>query len=359
MKLEGRQRADTTTLVKGTMTWAKNIFAIAVGVVGVLAGGTVPVTFAQTSIVASFNVEAVVSVEVFDSGTANATFKSVGLVSFSCSNGSWQINHTLQSMEDVKHPSEKTPAGTVVNCKPIPDGIRYYYVFPSKSQETNDSNEKALGSAIAEPFFHPPPHQPELLASWLCYCPNPQLPIIDSKQKIMRRFIHDDLVNDPNNSGKYSASYLKSGQAFLSDLTISNDGTTWIHDDGSNCVTKFDPPFDRGFMELSYKVSAVTNYNGMVFPQQATLSYYLPKINAKNGRDVYLFRLVRINTQRIGRGVSAIPSVPARLYAQDKRFLNLKPGVIVGYFVKNDEWVPVRSPEMKAISKVFDNPERH
>jgi hypothetical protein len=189
--------------------------------------------------------------------TSNRFCTTQASFSFFSSNDWWQVALTNFSMP-ANYQSQ--------DCMRVPGGVRCYTAF---------SNSTNSPLATAAPITFPPPGLAGgLFEVWLGLCPNPQLPVLEATR--MHRFLTVpsapfDLFKDPVNQGSYQASYLEPGHAFLSQLTITNDGLSIIWNPETNEVRRFSPPFDNGFGEFEYRVLELTNLHGVAFPLKATV----------------------------------------------------------------------------------------
>ena len=256
------------------------------------------------------------------------------------SNGWWQIECTFASPERV--------AGKVENCRRISDGVRYGTSVPQEFRGTTDK-VWPTAKALAIPF--PPPPRVELFVTWLALCPDPELPVIDSKR--IRRLNLPQLLDHPKNIGTFSSRMLESGGSFLSELIVTNNGILF----GPNeTPTQYPGPFADGFVETTFEATERTNVWGISFPLHATLSRFSPRLGGKNREDLRLGAITRLDVTKIGgldteelRGHAA----PTLVVALDRRAPKLPDGITVNHIVTNDEWLPAKDPRMKALVAAY------
>jgi len=106
-----------------------------------------------------------------------ADLRHRGQVTFTYSNPGWEIN--LDFVGAAGSP------GLSVNCRRIPDGVRYFTQSAQASETTNQA--APLTAAFALPIGYPPPEQLGAVALLAEPLPGPELPTLDSGR--MRRFL--------------------------------------------------------------------------------------------------------------------------------------------------------------------------
>jgi hypothetical protein len=306
---------------------------------GILNGGAMP----------AFNVEGMVSLEQYVEGTREPVARMEGKFLFTYSDSVWEIQISSRKADGV---NTRTNAFSmsVLNCKRIPEGIRYYVtystnllvnpVYPAK-KETHG----VLATAESVPF--PPPEYPELLLCWLSLCPDPPLPVIDKTR--IRRLLSLAHFTSPENTGTYSREFLGSDQIFLSNLNITNNGVIFY---GKNEMLKPEPPFERGFKELAYETVGITNINGISFPVESVLRQYTLINDATNCEAIYPCLVTRLKVERIDIG--SVPSIPQppMLIAEDHRPPNLPSRPALNYMVSNDTWVSVTNDKIAVLASL-------
>jgi hypothetical protein len=297
-----------------------------------------------------FIAEGSISSEVLTSD-ATPLFQDEGNFLFSYSNGVWEIQISPKStdLENITGIDPKKFQKTVINCKRIPDGIRYFM-----TRAGVDINQVANSSpqGIAEPIPLPPPEEIGLLTCWFSLCPDPDLPILNSTQA--RRFLSVNLFKSEKNVGAYSRTYLGSQHLFLSTFNITNDGNVFISE---TKMLKLGPPFDTGFKELSYNVVETTNFNGFLFPLETVFYQLAPRMkNAKTRDDVYPNAVGRLKVEKIDFDSVANEKIgfirPREMVATDHRSPNLPDGVSAPYLIKNDQWSPITNSEVALIANL-------
>ena len=232
-----------------------------------------------------FTAEGFVSAEVRHPSDTNYFFKTDGTFLFLYSNGIWQIQFTYQhSYHPDSIPSRKK-MGTVIDCKRIPDGIREIITPPD-----NTNNPSATTSSSSFPSMA----QQELFLPWLSLCPNPELPMVSSN--LIHFDFRREMLSNPKNEGRFSIGYIEPGKQFLSELTVTNNGAM-IQYDGN--VVELPAPYNNGYIQFSYRVLAVTNYNGVTFPLNVVLYQFAPSPTGNSSDDIYPAVVSTLNVSRI------------------------------------------------------------
>ena len=295
-----------------------------------------------------FTVYAKLKIESFGFTATNRVFSSEGQVVFCFSSNSWLIEFTQTGGGFANTNMEFTPIGTVFSCKSIPDGVRSYVKFPERFAKKTAGGSEVFDTATAIPLFFPPLEQLELFVPWLSYCPSPELPLVSSNH--IRRLLTTAMLDRQDNVGTYSLKYVEPGNYFLSELIITNDGYL-VKSDGSKFLAS--PPFEKGFVEFSFKVIAETNFSGIQFPLHTVLRQFMPKPAAKNSNEIYPFSISELHVERITRGYRHSTNLPAKLVALDTRHKGLRDTVTVNYFVTNDQWTAISEPSQQNLRSFF------
>jgi hypothetical protein len=288
----------------------------------------------QTNVpIFSFVADGDITVDRYGHSDLAPIIHTEGKFTFTYSNSVWEIQVYSQK-GNVPGIDQAKFSNTVIYCKRIQDGIRYYVT------SATNGNKSALPVAQAVPIAFPPPDQNSLFACWLTLCPNPELPIVDLKS--IRRFLSTELFKNTNNIGKYFASYLDAGP-FLSTLSITNNGVEFISETE---ILKQDVPFKDGYLEFAYQVLATTNINGLTLPIESVTYEYSTKEKATKNTDVYPVLVFKLKIQKITPTTEVLFSEPKQLVAMDRRPGDLPNGKSVNYVVKNDKWAATNDRQL-------------
>ncbi len=277
---------------------------------------------------------------------AEATFYS--------SNGWWQV--------EVKNLNPKTipPSPSVPytqNSMRIADGVREFIIFAGN---TNGGTT----AASVYPIAFPTTGDSRRLLAWLSFCPNPPLPVINSKK--MHRFLYVpggsialEMLNHPQNEGDFSARYIQPGGLFLSELNVTNNGMSvdMTMDKGGDWkpeVKPYSAPWDRGFLCFRFEVLETTNFNGIAFPLRTVIKHTYPTWNPKMSDDLYVAGVLELVVKRISFAASDLAnrkSAPSLLIAYDYRPPDLPKNQSVTYHVTDDVWQAVSDPNIQAVAR--------
>lgn len=280
-------------------------------------------------------------------GTVRAGLTSLANFSFLYSNGWWQLEEEFVKQCKLLEMAE----GTIINIRPIPDGIRELSLSPPERMPPGFTNKAVLEGAIAYGGPFPIPLQAESFLCWLALHPNPQLPIIGPGR--IRRLFLPEWMERPDNEGRFRLRYLSGESGFLAELSIWHNGLELLYDGPTR---RYPPPFHRGALEFKYEVLEATNWAGMVVPKRARLTRYSHKSNAKSPEDIYPSVVAELTLERIeawdGTVRTARP-LPEEVFASDHRFPGLPRHAALNYRVTNDQWKPVSAPELKALAASY------
>jgi hypothetical protein len=256
--------------------------------------------------------------------TSNRFSTTAAKFSFFSSNGWWQVDLTNFTMP---------PQYRSQNCMSIPGGVRHYTIFKGVT---------SWPSASACPIDFPPPGiAGGMLDGWLSLCPNPKLPTIDETR--MHRFVMVpsapfEVFNDPANQGYYTATYLEPGGAFLSALTITNDGVRIVWNPEGNELSRYPTPFENGFTEFRYQVVQATNLQAISFPMRGIMQLLGPNPDNRTQLAVMMHNEIRISRISLNPADLARQVHPAHLDGLDYRPAHLRGSECVSLIVTNDHW---------------------
>jgi hypothetical protein len=301
------------------------------------------------SMFSAFSAEGSVSTETFEEGKSDPIRTFTGHFLFSYSNNIWEIQISSQKGQGLGI-DPALLAKQVLDCKRIPDGVRFFVALNTNlySIQTNPVTKDTPGTiATAEATPFPPPEQVELLTCWLTFCPYPDLPTIDSTHA--RGMLPVKVLNNPNNIGSFSKTYLEPDHVFLSEYQFTNNGTLIAV---NLRAIKMPKPFDRGFLAQSFRVLETTNINGVTFPSLAANYQFMPRLNATNRTDVYPGVITQVKLDRIEIGTLPVFSKPILMFALDRRPTNLPDTPQWTYSISNDSWPATTNPKVVAFANI-------
>jgi hypothetical protein len=263
--------------------------------------------------------------------TSNRFSNTEARFSFFHSNDWWQV--------DLKN-FTMPPNYVSQNCMSIPGGVRHYTVLRSITNSL---------FANACPIEFPPPGiAGGMFETWLGLCPNPKLPLIDARH--IHRFLAVPsapfgLFTDPANHGEHNLKFLEPAQAFLSELTIRNDGICIAWQPGGSEMRRSSAPFENGFTELEYRVLEVTNVNGFAFPKRSVLKHFGP--DPETGRELTVTLECELWVSRISFASADLSTQvhPLHLGAFDYRPRHLPRSESWATIITNDQWLAVPARE--------------
>jgi hypothetical protein len=290
-----------------------------------------------------------------DADSTNILMSIENEVFFSYSNGWWRIELEYKSGSfqtfagSAMDVSPKQLAGNLVDCRNIPDGIRYVVTHRNDPDRIGTTNIWKM--ALLESTKFPPPENNDLFLCWLTLCPNPALPLIDGNK--MRRLISVGFLKDPHNQGEYALQYLAPDNVFLSRLCITNDGTVPMHD---GTLMKLPAPYDKGHLEFEYKVLETTNWHGLAFPLHSVLHKYDPMSGATNRDDLFSSVTAHLNIDSIQAGAESpwIDLTKSTLVASDNRLPHPPGQMPTRYAITNDQWPAATNPVLVKLAAAYN-----
>lgn len=295
-----------------------------------------------------FSAEAKVRVETFRPRGTEAVTREEATTQFHFDGGTWEVVYVYGAAWPEVTGGQRTQPGTVLNCRRIPDGIRYFPTFPSTQA---DHAPKPLTTALAEPLTFPPPEYAGMLASWLMLCPHAELPVVGEGR--IRRFLTTPLMKNRDNEGSCFVSFVTPENAFLSQLIITNDGTIFTPD---ATPIRLEPPFDPGFVEFEYRLLESTNLLNRTFPRRAEARQFGLLPDAKTRTDVYPAVVVSVEVQSLSFPPASTTGekAPPTLFVMDNRSPALRSGASVRLLVTNDHWVSVTNRKMVKLAEFWN-----
>ena len=247
-----------------------NLRRLTIGLIGctaiiLLFGGTMdaadnpvfPIPEQATKATPPFGAE--VEIEIRTGNLLQVT--ETGSARFLYSNGWWRVQYIYKSPDRC--------AGDFFDVRNIPDGSRYMSVG-AKPLEPGFAP-----TARATSRLFPLREQGAVLACWLFLRPNPELPIVDNE--IMRELTYSWALEHPENRCRYLLKRLEPENEFITALYVTNNGISFLPIE--KAVSRYRPPYDAGFLTMSYEVTRTTNVADRVFPSEAVLRRYSTRPN--------------------------------------------------------------------------------
>ncbi len=298
----------------------------------------------------SFTAAGIVSRERFNSIDTNAVEHVEGNFLFSYSNNVWQIQLTYKNPVDPALRAPGDMAGSVIDCRRIPDGIREITTFSTNAVTPGIDLKKLHPSAFARSDRFPDMAEQELFLPWLSLCPNPELPVVNSN--LIHFIFKPKYFDNAKNEGGFKVSYIEPEKQFLSELIVTNSGTLFLSDGNT---LELPDPYKHGYVQFSYQVLELTNCNGISFPFNTVLCQFAPSPTGRTSEDLHTVIISRltINQIDIGGHQLALMPVPTDLVALDTRPEGLNNGITVNYNVINDQWYALTNKRLEQLANFF------
>lgn len=259
-----------------------------------------------------FTAAGTVFTEVYQKPGDSPTSARHEQITFSYSNNWWRIE--VKSESGFTHGIDSSLLeGNVVNCTRVSEGVQLM-----TRRKTSDRRAKNAWQPVSvDPITLPPPARNSMLVSWLALCPYPELPLLNDGK--IRRLVSTPFLADPENTGTFFLSYSGPEAAFVSALCITNNGNVPLHTRGTRSLT---PPFDQGHLELEFRVTESTNWNGLNFPLECTLRKYVP---IPSGTELRTAVESRLTINSVHEGIGQSTAVADKVLAWDNRLASISP----------------------------------
>jgi len=257
---------------------------------------------------------------------------------FSYSNGWWRVQYNYLQPSNM--------VGTVVDCKNIPDGVRCFLVDP----RSKTLYPEAATAASVLPIKFPMAELLGCLATWLCLCPEPELPMLD-EGKMSNFFVRYSLYSNTNNTATYALEHIGPERLFVSRLSVTNNGML-LKPGGA--AARPPHPYDAEFLEWDYEVLSTTNIGGVTYPQAAVLSQY-PRSSSRGDSRAKAVTEIRLTVREVNGttdGLASFKPTPP-MVAIDQRPPGLPHGITMNHTVTGDTWLAVSDPKMKRLANAY------
>jgi hypothetical protein len=294
-------------------------------------------------VVAAVQVVSAQAVPVFTAMGTISCEKSAGgrvepaVFAFQSSNAWWRVEAQTRESGGFHTITENTMS--------IPGGVRSYFLF-----EPTKAGAMTLATAYAWKF--PPPGQLQTFIPWLALCPRAQLPVIEGNR--LRRFLNipcyqPNFLDDERNVGTFVARNLAPANAFLAELSITNNGV-WL--DGNVGASgglelqslSYAARFNHPSLEMRYQVLATANVSGVAFPRHAVFTTYLPDWERQDKTAVRESMVYSLLVTQINLSITNAPwqkHPPETMIADDERQPDPSGITRQSYLLTNDQWSAV------------------
>jgi hypothetical protein len=137
--------------------------------------------------------------------------------------------------------------------------------------------------------------------------------------------------------------YSREDGGLVRSIDYLNNGVSWVLEGNEMKKSHYSPPFEKGFVEGSYRIMQETNMSGVRVPTRFRLTRYVPVPRASGSNDV----MVATTFEGRARAVSLNPPetdfslrIPAKCLVIDRRFPP-RPGrtgrLHTGYMIQNGQ----------------------
>jgi hypothetical protein len=148
-----------------------------------------------------------------------------------------------------------------------------------------------------------------------------------------------DLGTNPDLRLDCLVEYLDLSKVLPRSIVFASDGTFNRFVDGRNYTQHYSPPYDKGFVEASFEVTSITNWNGLAIPLQIVGRIFRPG-STRAGPELALAEKVEItitNIQSLTPGQQLPPAIEPDTIISDTR-IHLHPNQPLTYTLNGGPW---------------------
>ena len=342
---------STLTLVKGAlkiMAWTqtKNAGAIVVGAVVLLAGGTIATGSLLdwlTNKVIPFEAQGTVTYAAI---WPDATYTRTEHFTVARDGNIWKIRTTVEKQEYTG------PPGDTNN-----DDLYWEMGFDGTNLYTLEQQDKDKLLATVPPTVlqrgvifaegsvqtaGSPPHNDaqQFYPVWLAYCSAPYFEKLKGDKAVAPRYAMRDFMNEPVKRIELAAKWDMHDRSFVKDVSWFSDGTTeGVGPNGKSFIEKYQPPYDKPFVEGRFEILSWTNWNGVSVPSDFKLTVYRPDYASTNIAKFVVATTVTGTLgqiQNIGK-FSPVPQLNMATRITDLR-IKVRPGLQPSGYISTNLW---------------------
>ncbi len=251
-----------------------------------------------------------------------------------------------------------TDAGWNIRTRPLPETEKYYesgydgrflyeYVF-SNNSSTSPSGYNGAGTIEEKDV---PTYGGSMACFvWLAYASSESL--ARATNHLLRPLLRLDDAFLAREGYRVRATWVANSDALglPRELDMFEDGMLrWSDSAGNRHSEVRAAPFNKGFLCLAYRATAITNMNGLLLPETGECKTFVPMPGGKEHSDVTVSSLVRIYADRFypkPRNHRVVPALTGITQVDDLRFWTPTGGVpVVRYLLKGITNWPAREDE--------------
>lgn len=173
---------------------------------------------------------------------------------------------------------------------------------------------------------------------WLAYCSAPYFKNLNGDKAVSPTFNPRDFLTEAIIRKQQPAKWNLNDKFFLKDASWFSDGNVEAHwPDGRVTTEKYQPPYDKPFVETHFENLSWTNWNGISMPSSFKIVTYWPDYTSTN---VARFKVAATYTGTIEiihalNQFSPVPELTTRTLITDWR---MKPKGNINSYVSTNRW---------------------
>jgi RNA polymerase sigma factor (sigma-70 family) len=288
---------STLTLIKGAlkiMSWTKAKTAVVVGVGVLLAVGTAATASKwlwfgnnDRDDTIRFEAEGTLTYEIALNSGGSYTDTKHFIVA---------RDGKIWKIRTITEKQERTGSGN-----PIPDSVDLYYemgfdrtnIYTLEQQDkdkilttipANETNKWSFALGRVEKADSPPGMDIyKIYPVWLAYCSAPYFKNLDGDKAVSPTSNPRDFLTEVIIRKQQPAKWNLNDKFFLKEVSWFSDGNVEAHwPDGRTTIEKYQPPYDKPFIETRFENFSWTNWNGISMPSSFKIVTYWPDYTSTN-----------------------------------------------------------------------------
>jgi len=309
---------STLTLIKGAlklMAWSKMKTAVVVGVGIFLAAGTIATTsklFSESEI--KFEAEGTVTYATAPDPRGSYTDTKHFIV---MRDGNvWKIRTTTEKQERT---GLGGPIGESVDVyyEMSFDGTNIYRLTQQDKNKilstvpANERNKWVFAEGDVEKADSPHGNDIyKLYPVWLAYCSAPYFKNLSGNTAVSAAFPTRDFIGERIAKKQSPVKWNSHDKFFLKDASWFSDGNVEAHwPDGRVTTEKYQPPYDKPFVETYFENSSWTNWDGISMPTSFKMVAYQPNYTSTNTARFNVAYTITGSLEQI-RNIEKFPAPP-------------------------------------------------
>jgi hypothetical protein len=181
----------------------------------------------------------------------------------------------------------------------------------------------------------------EIYPVWLAYCSAPYFKNLNGNKAVSPTYATRDFLTEAITRKQQSAKWNLNNKFFLKDVLWFSDGNVEAHwPDGRTTIEKYQPPYDKSFVETRFENLSWTNWNGVSMPSSFKIVTYVPDYTSTN---VARFKVAVTYTGTLEQirdknKFSPVPELTTRTLITDSRIKQKRRTDVPASYVSTNRW---------------------